>query len=583
MNRRDFMQMAAALGALSSLSSCASRPRRNLNSSIYDFAPSGNMRILHMTDTHAQLLPVYFREPSVNLGFNSVLNTPPHLVGKAAMARYGISDPALVHAFSHLDFTASARAFGRMGGFAHLSTLIAKMRAEYADGASILLDGGDTWQGSATALWTRGNDMVEATNLLGVDAMTGHWEFTYPEDEIHALIEKFNGEFLAQNVRLTEDALFEDVPAYDIDNALAFKPYTVRELGGRKLVVIGQAFPYTPIANPQRFIPHWSFGVRADELQSLVAAIRADESPDAVVLLSHNGMDTDRKLASEVVGIDAILGGHTHDAVPIAQEVRNPGGMTIVANGGSHSKFLGVLDLETKNGRVSGYQYRLLPIFPDLLPADAQMQAHIDSVRAPYAEQLAEQLSLAESDLYRRGNFNGSFDQLLCEALLEANDAEIALSPGFRWGPSVPAGNTISVEDVYGQTAMTYPETYSRPISGADLKLIFEDVADNIFNPDPYYQQGGDMVRIAGMNYRINPTAAAGQRIDQMYLANGKPLQADKMYKVAGWSTVGAQSSGEPVWDSFLRYLRARPSVKVDKVNTPEIVGLAGNLGYAAT
>jgi sulfur-oxidizing protein SoxB len=417
--------------------------------------------------------------------------------------------------------------------------------------------------------------------LLGVDIMTGHWEFTYRDEEVLQNIERFNGEFLAQNVRVKEDALFDGAEAWDEDSGHALKPYTMRELGGRRIAVIGQAFPYTPIANPSRFIPDWSFGIRDDDMQELIDSIRDSEKPDALIVLSHNGMDVDVKMASRVSGIDAIMGGHTHDGVPQPLVIENPGGKTLVTNAGSNGKFLAVLDLDIGAGKLNDYRYRLLPVFSNLLPANTEMQAHIDSVRQPYEEQLQEPLAVAESLLYRRGNFNGTFDQVICDALTEVAGAEISLSPGFRWGTSVLPGDTITMERVMDQTAMTYPETYVRDMSGAELKTILESVADNLFHTDPYYQQGGDMVRVGGLNFSCDPTASMNSRIADLTLADGRTLDAAKNYKVAGWATVGSASPGAPVWEVVAEYLRAEKTISIDKLNTPLLKNVAGNAGIA--
>lgn len=549
----------------------------------YQLARHGSVRLLHITDTHAQLMPVYFREPNVNLGFHGASSKPPHLVGQAFLDRFDIAaDSQSAHAFTYLNYVAAAQRYGKVGGFAYLKTLIDQLRDDYGRDQTLLLDGGDTWQGSGTALWTRGQDMVGACNLLGVDVMTGHWEFTYRDAEVLANIKAFKGEFLAQNVKVKEDALFDGASAFDEDSGHAFKPFSVRSVGKHRVAVIGQAFPYTPIANPARFIPDWTFGIQDKDLQELVLSIRSTEKPDAVVLLSHNGMDVDLKLASRVTGIDAILGGHTHDGIPEAIEVNNPGGITLVTNAGSNGKFLGVLDLTLGTGKVTGYHYKLLPVFSNLLRADSAMSAYIDSVRQPYQAKLAEPLAVANDLLYRRGNFNGTFDQVICDALRTVNDAQVALSPGFRWGTSVLPGQTITMEHVLDQTCITYPETYVRDMTGTELKAILEDVADNLFNPDPYYQQGGDMVRVGGLNYRCNPLASIGKRIDNMQLDSGESIAANKHYKVAGWATVGSQASGEPIWDSVARYLRDKKTIKIDKLNVPVLKNVAGNPGMAS-
>lgn len=580
MNRREFIELLLQGSVATGLAGYAGTSVF-ANQGMYDIPTFGQARLLHITDTHAQLLPIYFREPSVNLGLGDASGKWPHRVGKNLLSKLGEVSPRTAHAFTYLDFTEAAEKFGRVGGFAHLSTLIKQLRGEVADGASLLLDGGDTWQGSGTALWTRGQDMVGATNLLGVDVMTGHWEFTYREDEVLANAEAFKGDFVAQNTRASEDALFEGVPVYDEDSGHVFPPYVIKVLNGRRVAVIGQAFPYTPIANPQRFIPNWTFGIQESELAELVADIRENEAPDAVVLLSHNGMDVDLKLASRVSGIDFILGGHTHDGVPVPVEVPNSGGMTVVTNAGSNGKFVGVLDLEFGKTGVSGYRYQLLPVFSNLLTADPDMQAYIDGVRAPYKEILDEKLAVADSLLYRRGNFNGSFDQLICDGMRNVLDAEIALSPGFRWGTTVLPGETITMDRLLDQTCMTYPETYVRDMKGSELRLILESVADNLFNPDPYYQQGGDMVRTGGLNYRCNPTAAMGERISDLTLADGRGVEASKNYRVAGWATVGAKSPGAPVWEVVAEYLRDQKQVAIDKLETPLLTGVKGNPGIA--
>ncbi|MGA9573026.1 MAG: thiosulfohydrolase SoxB [Lysobacterales bacterium] len=579
MDRREFLTIMGAAGAAGLLPFPGTAYSQE---DIYSLAPFGNARLLHFTDCHAQLEPVYFREPNVNLGIGPAAGKPPHLVGAYLLDYAGIkAGTARAHAFTYLDFAAAAEKYGKVGGFAHLKTLVDRQRAEVADGHSLLLDGGDTWQGSATALWTRGKDMVEACNRLGVDIMTGHWEFTYQQDEILKNISEFEGEFIAQNVRVTEEALFDGAPAYDEDSGHAFKPYTIRTMGARRVAVIGQAFPYTPIANPARFIPDWSFGIRDSDMQQLVDKIRAEHRPDAVVVLSHNGMDVDIKMASIVTGVDVILGGHTHDAVPKPVLVNNPAGKTLVTNAGSNGKFLAVLDLDLGEGKVLDFRYRLLPVFSNLLPADTGMQTYINEVRQPYADKLNEPLAVAESLLYRRGNFNGTFDQVICDAMRVVGGAEIALSPGFRWGTSILPGQTITMERLMDQTAMTYPETYVRDMQGSELKLILESVADNLFHKDPYYQQGGDMVRVGGLSYSCNPDKAMGERIENLSLHDGSALDADKTYKVAGWATVGSKSPGPPIWDMVAEYLRDRKVIRVDEVETPRLVNVAGNKGIA--
>jgi len=579
MNRREFFDLLAKASVTAGLAGCTTLQETDAND-FYDLRAFGNARLLHFTDTHAQLQPIYFREPNVNIGISHNTGRWPHLVGKNLLREFPTDNPRIAHALTYLDFTEAAQRFGRVGGFAHLKTLIDQLR-DQVGGDALLLDGGDTWQGSATALWTGGEDMVQACNLLGVDIMTGHWEFTYQDTHTRANADRFNGEFIAQNVKATEDALFEGVEVYDEDSGHVFKPYTIKTLNGRRIAVIGQAFPYTPIANPKRFIPDWTFGIGEADLQDTVDTLRATEQVDAVVLLSHNGMDVDLKLASRVSGIDFILGGHTHDGVPVPVPVANAGGKTIVTNAGSNGKFIGVLDIDFNAQGIRGYRYRLLPVFAELLPADRDMQAYIESVRAPFLDQLREPLAKTETLLYRRGNFNGTFDQIICDALRQELDAQISLSPGFRWGTTVLPGETITMERLMDQTAMTYPETYVRTMRGEELKFILESVCDNLFHPDPYLQQGGDMVRVGGLNFRCAPKAAAGARIDQLTLPDGQPLNPSHLYKVAGWATVGAQSPGAPVWDVVADYLRAQDPVRIEQVNQPRLRGVENNPGLA--
>ena len=547
---------------------------------IYDVPSFGQVRLLHITDTHAQLNPVYFREPHINIGIGDSWGRPPHIVGSQFLKTFGIEpDSAEAYAFTYNDFPRLAEKFGKVGGYAYLKTLVNQLRQNFGSERTLLLDGGDSWQGTATALWTNGMEMVQANNLLGVDIATGHWEFTYTPEVFQQNLESFDGEFVAQNIFLTEEALFDEKPVYDDFTGHAFPPYAMRSLGGFDVAIIGQAFPYTPIANPSRNIPDWTFGIRADELQELVDNIHDSESPDAVVLLSHNGMDVDVKLAGIVSGIDAILGGHTHDAVPVPVKVPNERGTTLVTNAGSNGKFVGVLDLQFGNKGVVDTKYRLLPIFGNYLTASPEMEAFIRQSRAPYADQLSEELAVSESLLFRRGNFNGTFDEVICNALRSHYNAQIALSPGFRWGTSIIPGQTITFEDVMTQTAMTYPETYVQEMTGETLKLILEDVADNAFNPDPFYQQGGDMVRISGMSYTLEVDQTMGSRISDMRLASGELIEAGKSYSVTGWATVGQVSPGPPVWDLVADHLRTEQTISVTSLHQPQVLIKSGNPG----
>ena len=569
LTRREFSSvLTAAAVAGFPLSREASAREAAVN---YDVPKTGNVHLLHMTDCHAQLLPIYFREPSANIGIAAMRGNAPHLVGQNLVKYAALqAGSPLAYAHTYLDFERAALQYGKVGGFAHIATLVKQLKLSRP--GALLLDGGDTWQGSATSLWTNAQDMVDAAKLLGVDVMTAHWEFTYGEERVKQIIDgDFKGQidFIAQNVK-TKD--FEDP---------VFKPYVIKEMNGVSVAIIGQAFPYTPIANPGWQMPGWTFGIQETELQKQVDEVRT-KGAQAVVLLSHNGMDVDLKLASRVTGIDAILGGHTHDGVPLPTTVKNAGGQTLVTNAGSNGKFLGVLDINVQNKKVKGIQYKLLPIFANYLPADKDMQALIDKVRAPFKAKLEEPLAVTEGLLYRRGNFAGSFDQLILDALKEVRGGQIAFSPGFRWGTSLLPGQTITREHVMDQTAITYPWTTLSDLSGETIKTILEDVADNLFNPDPYYQQGGDMVRVGGMSYTCDPTAKAGQRISDMRFA-GAPMQADKAYKVAGWAPVNeaSKNAGPPIWDVVETYLKAQKIIKPLKINNPKLLGVDGNPGLA--
>ncbi|MBV6408446.1 MAG: hypothetical protein EFKGCFLK_02033 [Rhodocyclaceae bacterium] len=572
MNRREFLQLLAAASAagfaLDSRELLAAQGGPRVDG-LYGLPRFGNVHFLHFTDCHAQLLPIYFREPNVNLGIGAAAGKAPHLVGEHLLKAFGIKPRSSeAHAFTCLDFAEASKTYGKVGGFAHLATLVKRLRASRP--GALLLDGGDTWQGSATALWSRGQDMVDACKLLGVDMMTPHWELTYGAERVKEIVEKdLKGkmEFLAQNIKTTD---FGDA---------VFQPYAMREMNGVPVAVIGQGFPYTPIANPRYLIPDWTMGIQDEDMQKVVNEARG-KGAQVVVVLSHNGMDVDLKMASRVTGIDAILGGHTHDGVPAPSVVKNAGGRTLVMNSGSNGKFLSVLDFDVRGGKIQGFRYKLLPVFANLLPADAEMAAFIDKVRAPHRAKLEEKLAVSEGLLYRRGNFNGSWDQLILDALMETKGAQIAFSPGFRWGTSILPGQAITFEHVMDQTAITYPYSTLTDMSGATIKDILEDVCDNLFNADPYKQQGGDMVRVGGMRYTCDPNAAMGSRIRDMRLGDA-PIEANKTYKVAGWAPVAEGAQGEPVWDVVATWLRDKKTVAPRKPNMPKLVGMAGNPGIA--
>jgi len=549
--RREILQVGAATAALTAGGAgfrIAIAQQRLTENELLKFDSLGNLTLLHVADIHGQLMPVYFREPSVNLGVGEARGQPPHLTGKNFLQRFGIPEKsANAYALTDQDFAALAKSFGRIGGLDRLAAVVRRVRAERSNDKVLFLDGGDTWQGSLGANASRGQDMVDCMALLRPDAMTGHWEFTYGEARVKELIEGLDFPFLALNIRDTEW------------NEPAFEPMKMFEKGGVKIAVLGQAFPYTPVANPRWLMPKWSFGIREEDVRANVEKARK-AGAQLIVLLSHNGFDVDRKLAGRVSGIDVILTSHTHDALPEVVKVAN----TLLVASGSHGKFLSRLDLDVQNGAVKGYRFKLIPLFSDVIKPDAEMSAAIAKARAPYAKELAREVGRTDSVLYRRGNFNGSFDDVICAALLKERDAEIALSPGFRWGTSVLPGQAITVEDIHNATAITYPQVYRVSMTGGRLKEILEDVADNLFNPDPYYQQGGDMVRCGGLGYAIDVSKPIGQRVSAMtHLKSGKPIEPKKEYVVAGWASVNEGTEGPAVWDLVERYVAAEKTLRV--------------------
>jgi sulfur-oxidizing protein SoxB len=559
--RREMLQVGAATAALAVGAGGVTRvlaQQRLTQDDLTRFDSLGNVTLLHVTDIHGQLMPVYFREPSVNLGVGAAKGLPPHVTGADFLTKFGIpAKSAAAYAMTDQDFTALAATYGKIGGLDRLATVVAQVRAE-RDGKVLLLDGGDTWQGSLGANSSRGQDMVDCMSLLKPDAMTGHWEFTYGEARMQELIKGLGFPFLALNIRDTE----WNEPVFD-----AVKMF---EKGGVKIAVLGQAFPYTPVANPRWMMPKWSFGIREDEVRAQVDKARAGGA-QLVVLLSHNGFDVDRKLAARVAGIDVILTGHTHDALPEVVTV----GKTLLIASGSHGKFVSRLDLDVQGGAVKGYRYKLIPLFADVIKPDAAMAAAVAKARAPYAKELSRVVGHADSLLYRRGNFNGTFDDLICAALLKERDAEIALSPGFRWGTSVLPGAPITVEDIHNATAITYPQVYRMAMTGERLKEVLEDVADNLFNPDPYYQQGGDMVRCGGLGYSIDVSKPIGQRISGMtHLKTGKPIEPQREYTVAGWASVNEGTQGPNIWDVVERHIASEKTVRVQPNSSVKISGI---------
>ena len=562
-SRRHFVQAGLAASAIYGASGFGNWGRLSAQQALtqndlLDFKTTGNVTLIHITDTHAQLKPVYFREPEINIGVGGVIGKPPHVTGADFRKLYGIPDgSAADYALTYDDFTSLAGTYGRMGGMDRISTVVNSIRADRTD--ALVLDGGDTWQGSLTALRTNGKDMVNVFNALGTDAMTSHWEFTLGIDRVMEIVEnELNFPFLGANIFDTE---------WD---ERAFEPYKMFERGGVQIAVIGQAFPYMPIANPGWMFPDLSFGVRQDNMAELVAEVRG-KGAELVVLLSHNGFDVDRKLAANVDGIDIILTGHTHDALPEPVLVNK----TYLIASGSHGKFVTRLDLDVRDGEMKGINHRLIPIFTDVIAPDPEMTALVDTQRAPYKAELDEVIGKTDSLLYRRGNFNGTWDDLICNALISEREADIALSPGFRWGASLLPGQDITREDIFNATAMSYPEAYRSEMTGETLHIILEDVADNLFNPDPYYQQGGDMVRVGGMGYRIDINQPQGKRITEMtLLKTGERIEPSQTYVVAGWASVNEGTEGPAIWDVVESHIRREGTVTVDPNTSVKVVGV---------
>jgi len=642
LNRRTFLKLlgaSAATATLPSLMGCSDKPGSEPASSatgvasqanpyampegFYDIPMKGNVRLLHITDVHGQLNPVYFREPNVNLGVGEAYGRPPHLVGDKLLTAMGYGpDSPESYAYTYLDFQKAAENFGKTGGFAQIKTLLNQLRTTAGGKQNTLtIDGGDLWQGSGTALWTRGVDMVEASNIMGLDVMVGHWEFTYKENEVLSNVALFKGDFIGQNVRVKDDSMFGDeYPAlvekfdgsglFNEDTGHAFRPYVIKEINGARICIVGQAFPRTANANPQEFFPDWSFGLREDDMIELVKQIKIDEKPDAIVLLSHNGMDVDIKMAERVPGLNAVFGGHTHDGIPKPIEVKNvDGGTCLVTNAGSNGKFVGVMDFDIQNGKLISMDYKMLPVITDWLPADKEMQAYLDQLRETvydknivesrvqkqfynesrlgktYREILDEKLAIADRLLYRRGNFMGTWDQILCNALREEHKADVSMSAGVRWGTTTLKGDWITMEDVMTQCAITYGETYVSEMTGRDLLRILEGVADNLFDVDPYLQSGGDMVRIGGMDYTIDPSQPLYERITNAKLDNGHAIDPKQVYKVAGWASVGKAPSGRLMWDVVHDYIvknrGADDVLRLPKINHPTLIGIKDNPGIA--
>ena len=562
-SRRDFLQVGMATSAIygasgfGSFSKLAAQQKLSQDD-LLQFDTYGNVSLIHITDIHAQLKPIFFREPEINLGVGSALGQVPHITGADFRKMYGIDDGSPSHyALTHNDFSALASEYGRVGGLDRVATVVKAIRADRPD--AILLDGGDTWHGSYTCHHTQGQDMVNVMNALNTEAMTFHWEFTLGSDRVHEIIDTLPFPALGQNIF---DAEWDEPAEY-------FKPYTFFERGGSKIAVIGQAFPYMPIANPSWMFPEYSFGIRDENMQAMVDEVRG-LGADLVVVLSHNGFDVDKKMASIVTGIDIILSGHTHDALPEPVLVNN----TVIVASGSNGKFVSRIDLDVRKGQMMGFKHKLIPIFSDVITPDPDMAALIDRERAPYIDQLSEVIGQSESLLYRRGNFNGTWDDLICQALIEEREADISMSPGVRWGPSILPGQDITREDIWNVTSMSYGKVYRTEMTGEFIHIILEDVADNLFNPDPYYQQGGDMVRIGGMGYRIDINKPQGERITELtLLKTGEKIDPSKNYVVAGWASVNEGTEGPQVWDLVENYIRRNGIVKVNPNNSVQVIG----------
>ena len=561
-SRREFLQASLAASTILGTSGLSRWSRAMAQQSLtqdqlLQFDAFGNVTLIHITDIHAQAKPIYFREPEVNIGVGEAKGVPPHVVGKDFLNMFNLTPESPdAYALTYENFVDLGKAYGKMGGMDRVATVVKSIKSERPD--ALLLDGGDTWHGSMTSFKTAGQDMVNIMNKLGVDAMTSHWEWTFGQDRVNEIVETLPFPFLGANIF---DAEWDEP---------AFEPYKIFETGGVRVAVIGQAFPYMPIANPKWMFPNYSFGIREERMQEVVDEVRA-EGVDLVVCLSHNGFDVDRKMVSRVKGIDVILTGHTHDAVPEPVLV----GDTILIASGSNGKFVSRVDLDVRDGRMMGFRHKLIPIFSDVIEPDAEMAALIDAEREPFKAELEEVVGQTESLLYRRGNFNGTWDDLICDAILSERDAEIAMSPGVRWGTTLLPGDNITREDIHNVTSMTYGACYRTEMTGQTIRTILEDVADNIFNTDPYYQQGGDMVRIGGMGYHIDVSKPIGERISNMtLLKDGSEIDENRSYVVAGWASVNEGTEGPQIWDVIESHVRKIGTVKLEPNNSGVVSGL---------
>ena len=562
-SRREFLQMAAVSASYFAATpnfARAAAQQRLTQDDLLKFESKGQVTLLHLTDIHGQLKPIYFRPPSENYGVGYFEGIPPHLVGETFLNHFSIpAGSAFAYAHTMVDYLSLAKSYGKLGGLDRTATLIKAIRAERGDNKVLLLDGGDTWQGSYCSLKTQGADMVAAMKALKPDAMVGHWEFTLGKERVEELVDEMGYPFLGSNCFDTEwdERVFQSTAYF--------------ERGGIKVAVIGQHFPYTPIANPSHLVEGWSFGIRPDEIQSNIDEAR-DNGAEIIVLLSHNGFDVDQKLAADISGIDVILTGHTHDAVPEAVRI----GKTLVLSSGSHGKYLGRIDLKVEGGQVVDASSTLIPVFSDVISPDSEMTSLISQLRAPYEAECNRVIGKAGSLLYRRGNFNGSWDDVICDAIREERDVEIALSPGFRWGTTLLPDQPITIDDMYSQTAMNYPAVYRTEMTGEQLKIMLEDVCDNLFNPNPYYQQGGDMVRVGGLSYECAPKEVMGNRIQNMvFTPTGAPIEANKSYVVGGWASVNPDTEGPAIYDLLENYIQRKNLIIPSSAGAVTVKGMS--------
>jgi len=539
-SRRDFLQFAGALGLLSATGTnlfageAAKEKIKKLSfSDLVEFKAKGKVSLLHICDMHAHIKPLYWREPSTLISAKNLVGTPGFICGDAFQEYYGTKSGSIDQYFdTHNDFEILAKKFGKMGGISHMKPMIDHVRKERGEKNVLLLDSGDTWQGTAVALKTGGEAIVDAQNYLGVDVMVGHWEFTYGKERVFELIKKFKGEFISQNV-------IDNDPFSDDFEELIFPPYTIKEVGGYKIGIIGQSFPFTSTANPKKFTEGWSFGLRHESLQKYINELRKEKKVDCIVVLSHDGFSVDQELAKKVKGVDFILSGHTHDPSPKPIVIND----TVILIAGSHGKYVGRLDIEIEKGKVKDYEFKLMPVASSLIPADKAGDELIAKWYKPYDKELNEVLGTTKNILYKRDTFYSTFDALIGTAIQEEMKSDIVFTPGYRWGTTVIPGDPITKDNVYEMTAITYPEVYTFELKGDKIAKLMEDIADNVFNENPLLQQGGDMSRLTGASYSIKIDAKSGKRISD-FMIGGKPIDLKKTYLVSSWGG-NLQNAGE--------------------------------------